>query len=77
MCDRNQGGSINKQWHQREGTVFPTGILIHQVHFKDLYDSGYVGWFRTSTPLLRRLQKSTLAEIMEPQPAAEDDAQYQ
>ena len=58
--DRNQGGSIHRQWTQPLGSVMVTGVYTHVFPGLRTYEKGFTGWYRLHASGFSNLRDNAL-----------------
>jgi hypothetical protein len=53
--DRSRGGTFNRQWVQESGSIWIVRVLVHVVNPMDLYERGFVGWWKIHRDAYDRL----------------------
>lgn len=59
LVDRNQGSTVNSQWCQRRGSIWPQSMLMHGIHINDLYKCpATLGNIRVSSPTIESMLRN-------------------
>ena len=63
LVDRNKGGTVNAQWVQERGSIWPQSMLLHGIHINDLYKcSATLGNIRVSSKTIESMRRN-LSEL--------------
>ena len=74
VVDRSRGGTIHKQWVQKQGSVFIRKVHIHCFHLRQAYEAGWLGVFSVSTPMMKAMAEKRPRELPDPRQYLADRA---